>query len=632
MKINRLRASFGNLNNDTITFHDGLNVVYAPNESGKSTWCAFIRAMLYGIDSSERQKSGHIPDRQRYAPWSGVPMQGTMEITANKCEITLTRQTTQKSAPMRDFTATYTGSNIPVDGMTGTNAGEMLTGVTKDVFRRSAFVEQGAAAVNGSPELEKRILSIISTGEEDTSYSEASERLRSWQRERRYSRRGLIPDLEAGIEDGNRKIDAIEEAASGIIRMKSELEDAEQECSQLEQDVKDARRRQREEIVKNLSEARGNVKKLGAEQNAALEEANGIRNTLRNSIFGSRALQDVEEEAEGDLAKLELLYSRKSSKNSPLLLILSFLLTIAGALVYEKIQNTAILVVTAFFCLATLVLLMFFAKRRREINETEAAIRGVLQKYGASDQEKITEKLDEYHALNISLKKAEEREHKAKEKFDTAAAVLEKLENSVLGELDSSADSESSVLWKKLSERRNDVIRLSNNIASETGRLMTMGDPLVLGADIKCMEEELRVIRNEYDAISLAIDTLKDADDEIQSRFSPELGRIASEYMSEVTGGRYEEIFLNKDFSARARTRNDSVARESEYLSAGTYDLLYLAVRLAVCELALPEGETCPLIIDDALVNLDQERFDQAMNLLREISKDRQVILFTCRK
>lgn len=632
MKINRLRASFGNLNNDTIAFHDGLNVVYAPNESGKSTWCAFIRAMLYGIDSSERQKSGHIPDRQRYAPWSGVPMQGTMEITANKCEITLTRQTTQKSAPMRDFTATYTGSNIPVDGMTGTNAGEMLTGITKDVFRRSAFVEQGAAAVNGSPELEKRILSIISTGEEDTSYSEANERLRSWQRERRYSRRGLIPDLEAGIEDGHRKIEAIEEAASGIIQMKSELEDAEQECSQLEQDVKDARRRQREEIVKNLSEARENVKILGAEQNAALEEANGIRNALRSSIFGSRALQDVEDEAEGDLAKLEQLYSRKSGKNSPLLLIISFLLTIAGALVYEKIQNTVVLIVTAFFCLVSLVFLMFFAKRRREINDTEAEILGVLKKYGASDREKITEKLDEYHALNISLKKAEEREHKAKEKYDAAAAVLEKLENSVLGELDSSVDSGAAVLWKKLSERRKDVIRLSNNIASETGRLMTMGDPLVLGADIKCMEEELRVIRNEYDAISLAIDTLKDADDEIQSRFSPELGRVASEYMSEVTGGRYEEIFLNKDFSARARTRNDSIARESEYLSAGTYDLLYLAVRLAVCELALPEGETCPLIIDDALVNLDQERFEQAMNLLREISKDRQVILFTCRK
>ena len=38
------------------------------------------------------------------------------------------------------------------------------------------------------------------------------------------------------------------------------------------------------------------------------------------------------------------------------------------------------------------------------------------------------------------------------------------------------------------------------------------------------------------------------------------------------------------------------------------------------------------MIIDDALVNLDETRFDQAMQLLREIAKKRQVILFTCRK
>ena len=91
-------------------------------------------------------------------------------------------------------------------------------------------------------------------------------------------------------------------------------------------------------------------------------------------------------------------------------------------------------------------------------------------------------------------------------------------------------------------------------------------------------------------------------------------------------------MFINRDFSARVRASDDAVAREAEYLSAGTLDLMYLAVRLAVCELALPEGELCPLIIDDALVNLDEKRVEQAMELLRKISRQRQVILFSCRK
>ena len=59
---------------------------------------------------------------------------------------------------------------------------------------------------------------------------------------------------------------------------------------------------------------------------------------------------------------------------------------------------------------------------------------------------------------------------------------------------------------------------------------------------------------------------------------------------------------------------------------------MYLAVRLAVCELALPDGEPCPLILDDALVNLDDTRLAQAMKLLAEIAKERQVILFSCRR
>ena len=44
MKINKVTASFGKLENESLTFHNGLNVIYAPNESGKSTWCAFLYA------------------------------------------------------------------------------------------------------------------------------------------------------------------------------------------------------------------------------------------------------------------------------------------------------------------------------------------------------------------------------------------------------------------------------------------------------------------------------------------------------------------------------------------------------------------------------------------------------------
>ena len=46
----------------------GMNLRTLPNEAGKSTWVAFITAMLYGVPTSERASRGSIPDKTRYQP------------------------------------------------------------------------------------------------------------------------------------------------------------------------------------------------------------------------------------------------------------------------------------------------------------------------------------------------------------------------------------------------------------------------------------------------------------------------------------------------------------------------------------------------------------------------------------
>ncbi|MFR5781716.1 MAG: ATP-binding protein [Oscillospiraceae bacterium] len=70
--------------------------------------------------------------------------------------------------------------------------------------------------------------------------------------------------------------------------------------------------------------------------------------------------------------------------------------------------------------------------------------------------------------------------------------------------------------------------------------------------------------------------------------------------------------------------------RAGAFLSAGAADLMYLAVRLAIVDLTLPGDEPCPIVLDDALVNLDSARRAAAMEVLGEIAETRQVILFTC--
>ena len=633
MIINKLTASFGKLENDTLELHDGLNVIYAPNESGKSTWCAFIQAMLYGINSSERMRSGYLPDKLRYAPWSGAPMEGTMELTADRCDITITRRTKTKGAPMKEFSATYTGTNVPVKGLNASNAGEELTGVSKDVFRRSAFIAQGAVSLSGSPELEKRINAIVSTGEEQTSYSEADERLRQWQRTRRYNRRGLLPELEGRMDETQRKLDEMGGSVQSTEELEARLEETKLRCAQLEIQVNEARKRQRREALDRLGKGRADLQRCSQKHDEAMTALSQIREEMRSDPFGLKEPERLEEDVRRDMAEMERLRDGAEEKIRPIWPVLCLLLAVVSAALYTHFRHWAYIICAAVFCVAALVTLIRFGNYRKNREAMREQLKKMLKKYGARNSSEIEAALTEHRALWERMELAEDEERRWRSAFDNARIMQSSLEESALQELDfSDGDSEAARLSRELTHTRHSIEKLSQQIAAANGRLAAMGDPLVLASALSCMKDEYELLCDEYEAISLAVDTLREANDEIQSRFSPELGRVAAAYMSAITGGRYEDVFINRDFSARVRATDDAVAREAEYLSAGTLDLMYLAVRLAVCELALPEGERCPLIIDDALVNLDEKRVEQAMELLRDISKDRQVILFSCRK
>ena len=633
MKIRKCTASFGKLENESLSFRDGLNVIYAPNESGKSTWCAFIMAMLYGIDSSERTRAGYLPDKLRYAPWSGAPMEGTMDLEADRCDITITRSTKGKNAPMQEFSAVYTGTNVPVKGMTGSNAGEMLTGVSKDVFRRSAFIAQGNVGVTGSPELEKRISSIVTTGEESCSWSEADERLRAWQRRRRYNRKGLLPELEGRMDETQRRLEEMSSSVQDAEELDQRLREKQAQCEDLERQMAESRKRQRREALERLSRSKSQMEESSARHDRALETLSDLREQLRQDRFGLREPDGLEAEAAEDLETLASLRSRAGQKSSPIWTVLLVALAMLAAALYGTYQHIALIAAAAVLCVAALYFLFRYSREHRAREDAREAQKRILEKYHARSSGEIREALTAHRALWEEMEQAEKEELACRGSFESARGVLSEMQDTALRALDfTDGNSEAARLGRQLAAGRAEIETLSRQLAQANGRLTALGDPLVLSSSLGYMRAEYEQLCDEYDAISLAIDTLKDADTEIQRRFSPELGKVASGYMSAVTGGRYADVLINRDFSAMTRISDDAVSRRAEYLSAGTLDIMYLAVRLAVCELALPDGEPCPLILDDALVNLDDERLEQAMKLLGEIAKERQVILFSCRK
>ena len=118
----------------------------------------------------------------------------------------------------------------------------------------------------------------------------------------------------------------------------------------------------------------------------------------------------------------------------------------------------------------------------------------------------------------------------------------------------------------------------------------------------------------------------------MQNRFSPALGQRAAEIFSRLTGGRYEKVLFRRDFTLSAETAGDPITRDLRLLSQGTADQLYLAVRLAICDMVLPAENAVPVILDDALANFDEPRMAAALDWLVEESKHRQILLFTCQK
>ena len=165
-----------------------------------------------------------------------------------------------------------------------------------------------------------------------------------------------------------------------------------------------------------------------------------------------------------------------------------------------------------------------------------------------------------------------------------------------------------------------------------TGRIRALDRSSDLEAQLAQKQEQLTALQDEYDAIALAMDALSQANTVLQNRFSPALGARAAEIFSAITGGRYDRVLLSRDFSLSAEPAGDPVGRSVRLLSQGAADQLYLAVRLAICDMVLPADKRVPLILDDALVTFDDERLHAALDYLLEESQRRQILLFTCQK
>ena len=721
MRILKLSASFGSLQNAELTLDEGLNVITAPNESGKSTWAAFLMAMLYGVDSSERTTKTNLPVKTKFKPWSGAPMEGRMELEWQGKRITIERSTKGR-VPMGEFRAYETASGQAVAGMTGENCGELLLGVSRSVFERSAFIGQGAMALTSDAELEKRLSSLVTAGDETVSFSDTQKTLRDWRNRCRHNRTGLLPQTLMELQETENTLEQIRRLHRSDMELTARREAylAQQEKLQTlvaalkareanralekktaaEQVLKEAEnaRRQAEQAASALPE-RETLQEL--EKQLALLEAEARRLPAEAeeapvppecpAAFRGLPEEKIVPAAQKDAQEAERLSQGKRRSSYPALALLALALALQAAvfLIEGGTLRLVLRLVLAALAAGALIWMLLLRRKNRELDAQLARAQGLLQKYGVKTYGELVPLAAEYCAqLRLYAQKTKQHETRRMELEEERRRVAEQKAR-LLGQIsmlspEAAADTEAAhraiaaalaaldavekarqeenaaksryeavcaalsgvrpvqapemdLTGYELGSVSNELLRLNSSLADvrsqldqSRGRVAALGDPAELEAKREALTARAEALTKRYDALELALGALENANGELQTRFSPQISALAGKLLGEMTGERYDTILLGSDLRAEARERGELVTRQLLYLSGGTADQVYLAVRLAICKLAL--GEDVPIVLDDALVRFDDERMRAALTLLRQEAGTRQIILFTCQK
>ena len=722
MLIRRMTATFGRLREQTLELQEGLNILQAPNETGKSTWCAFLLSMLYGVNPKERDRAGLLADKNRYAPWTGGSMSGRLDCQAEGVALTLFRTTRRQAAPMGDFQALYTGTADPVPGLTGASCGESLLGVSREVYARSAFIRQGGIAVTQDPGLERRIAALVTSGEEDTSYIEAVEVLKKQLNRRRHHKTGQLPALEAELQEteallasqaelarqrGNllarsaelegREAALREELAAldrwELHRKQLDLRQAEDAAALAEEKAAALRRRLEAEripendvtgrlrgAIVNLNTVRKSAGKAQEQSDAASSALARAEEALAASPFAGQTAEEARRTAADPLP-------RGKRPLAPLLLTALACLCAAlgagyGVYFYWKSPPAALGAAAGLLALVSLASWFLWRRAgkqakaaaltarygtsapaeiaalaeaygtllsnrdaaRQEASAKSAAAQGLWQSVDVN-AEGILEEVRRFApaaydipsadaALRASallrreLAEAEKAAHEARLRVEFQAGQVPALDPDAPPPLPPERDRDA--VSGELEDLQADLSALRSSLDRIAGRLHATGDPLALQAAAERLTDEIALLEREYAAIELAMSTLAQANSQLQGRFSPALGQRAAEIFARLTHGAYGGVILDKALRVSAEPALSGVPRDVGYLSAGAADQLYLAVRLAVCDLVLPPEKAVPIVLDDALASFDDARCAAALDYLREEAETRQILLFTC--
>lgn len=607
MKINNLKINgFGKIENKEINLENKINIIYGKNESGKSTIFNFIVSMLYGC--SKLKKGKNISNFEKYKPWNTEEFSGKIkyELDNNK-KYEIIRKFKSKNPIIYNENSEDISKQFNNDKTKGINYFYEQTGIDEDLFISTTAVAQEEIKLEKNNEnlIIQKITNIASTGEDNTSYKNAINKLNKKQ----LNEIGTSRSNDRPINKIEKELNELKIKKNNLNNISTNKENFEIENNKIKTEINNSENKI--EIIKNIKEI---IEKNKIEK----EKINLISENILNYEKEINNLKNEKENVNKKIIK------ETNNKNNKLIieiisLILSIIIFISGFVFKNNIIKIITLIPTVVF-IATLCINIKNKKEIKRIKENNKTIKkeeiNINNKIEIIEKnikdEKLKKELLENKIKNIiNIEKEKIKNKYNSEKYIEELFLNNNIEN--IYEKEIKILNENKLQLHKLEIEKNNMEEKLNNL-------------ILTDEKINYLDEQYKELMQKNESMEYAKNILEKAYIEMKQNITPKFIKNLSEIIKEISDNKYEEIKFNNEDGLIVEKENGEYVSVDK-LSVGTIDQLYLAFRLSIIK-EISE-EKIPIILDEAFAYYDEKRLENILKYLSE-KINNQIIIFTC--
>lgn len=594
---------FGKFHDTSISFQDGINIVYGKNEAGKSTLHTFIRGMLFGIER-QRGRAARNDVYSKYEPWenSGT-YEGMLRLKSDGCIYRIERSFQKNKKEFTIINETSGRETEPTKAFLE----QLLSGLSETAYNNTISISQLKSATEDGmiSELKNYIANMNTTGNMALNITKATAYLKN---QRKQLESQLMP-----------------EAARTYTSLLSEIRNLDKEISSPEYE------NQMSEFQSMRQSVKTEIDILQQEKSDLADKVLRGRQVLDEFEFTDEASISTYLNNAEDIYNLyqeaEAVLSSKARRILPVMAYLLAALCLAGTAYfgywYLNPANTLLPLLpagvdafkSAIAAGGTALLFLVIGivmNVRRKIREKESKLSF------SSLSEMFRRHLGDSSVSGEALAALKTR----LAEFSRLYQMISKSEVTIQSQTEKIG-----ALQAKQSDC-SEVIEQQQRVQWELEKkLEYLADCKDRAAALKHIIEENDRVRMEIAALDLAQETMKDLSMSIRDSFGLYLNKTASGLIGGITGGIYNSMSIDENLNAFLNTKKKLIPLEQ--VSSGTADQIYLALRLAAAKLIQKEEDAMPLIFDDSFVLYDDDRLRKALVWLAGAYKG-QIIIFTC--